>query len=406
MYMRRIVKLTVCLLLLFLLFQFIVLLFTKDHDVTYQVTVGKESYTIHEIFRNNTYNLEVLSPKKERFHFQFDYAFNKQSKIIKTLKVHKEENVMCLVPSLLKDKKSYGRCLEGNEEYSFQVLKEKNQGLYEVMKEVFKLPQEVINLPRQEGDISYYRDNIEDGTSFAVWAYNHLFYASKEKIETLPLFQKDQYENDYSIRVGKYYLTANSNEKHDFTMFYLIDLETGKKDTWQLTEKISFDSYFLGVVGEEAYLFDRENLLEYRLNPAKKEIEVIGNKEQKGQYYDSKWQERNIYDFKKEDIHFPVTKENEKLRIHFTPAAFYENKEAYYFEDHQNLYVAYRGFEESPVLLLTKKELKEMEVVDGIVYFIDGDTLYSYHSQKGLRPILERREFTFNFKNIYTVYQK
>ena len=65
--------------------------------------------------------------------------------------------------------------------------------------------------------------------------------------------------------------------------------------------------------------------------------------------------------------------------------------------------MTYHNVKDSEILLLDNYELKEVKIVDDIIYFIDNDTIYCYDDINGLQPILTSKELKYNSKNIYAI---
>jgi hypothetical protein len=94
---------------------------------------------------------------------------------------------------------------------------------------------------------------------------------------------------------------------YDFNKFYIIDLTNNKINDLILKEKnIPLDSYINGVVDNKLYLFDKENLLQYEIDPKKKTSKVVGSTSLNGKYYNSKWEEKDIYEFKNKELIFDL----------------------------------------------------------------------------------------------------
>lgn len=398
----KVVKTVFSLFLLFLLLQFFITFFIKDKKNTYMIKGEKEKYEIKEIYHNKKYHIEIKDKKKRTFHFLVSYNYNKQEKIIKGIKEYKKDNLICLSPILRKEKESSISCFDGEKEFTDQVLKEEDSKTYEEVIKKFHKSESLTTLQKYK-DVTYSKEALKNRT-FVVWSYDGIYYFSDKQVEKIKLFKKDQYENEYSIQVGNYYLIANSDEKHEFSKFYRINLKTGKQDTFSLETPISFDSYFLGVVDNLVYLFDKDSLKEYKINVKKKKIEVIGDKKKNGFFYDGEWKKRNIYDFRK-DLKFssPMDKEIKKQYKDFT---ILQGIDAYYMKKGNELWFVDPYFKDSKVLLITNKELKEITILQNTIYFIDHDSIYSYQRVKGLEKVITRREINFNYKNIYAVLEK
>lgn len=397
----KVIKMVFVFFFFFLFFQWFITLFLSHHESSYLL---EKNYRVTEYYQKNLYNIEIMDQKKRTFHFQFRYDLNQQKEIVKKLKIYNNDTIICLYPTLLYDKESYLSCRDQKTEFSYQVLKEKYPSFYEEVSRYFQI-KEPKQISKKIKDITYYPDLLEEKT-FVVWAYDGIYYLSRENRKKINLFSKDQYENQYGIRVGSHYLVANTDQNHDFQEWYILSLKDGSKEKWKTKISFSFDGYFLGVKDKDAYYFDKDAMIEYKITPSKKKIEIVGNKEKNALYYDGKWKKRNIYDLKNDKIVFASKIKNKKLQKKYPHAKFYNGFYATYMVDGNRLFVFYDSFDSSPVLLSTSKELKEIKIVNDEIYFIDQDTLYSYQQRNGLQKILQRREIKFNSQNIYEVYNR
>ena len=59
-----------------------------------------------------------------------------------------------------------------------------------------------------------------------------------------------------------------------------------------------------------------------------------------------------------------------------------------------------------PVLLLEKKGLNNIKVVDNTIYFVLDDTLYYYEEGIGIISVLKNNELRYNILNRIDVYRK
>jgi len=394
--MKKLTK-RIFILVIFLLFlQFITNLFTVSHDIEYKIKLENNTYVVHEIFRfdhkKHIYGLKITNKSKQNYLFQASNNYHKDKKIVLDIIELKREDVSCMYPILRDNVSSYPSCIVDNQQISYDVLRSRYKDI--AIEFDRKLKDHHITLYHDDHesssyqDMDYYPKNIGDKV-VTIWNYHELLYFTDKKQKSISLFKNDQYENKYSI--------------NDFDEFFVIDLKKGKKKTWKLKQKISLDCYFLGVVDDIAYLFDKDNLVEYAIDIGKRKIKVVGNKEKNGQYYDGKWRERNIYDFKKSDLFFIESKVDKRIIQKYPNASFYDGNYVSYFVCDHNLYFYYKAFPTDYILLLEDIPMREVTLLDDDVYFIDGDTLYWYDKNLGLKKLVTSREMEFNFYHAYTI---
>ena len=118
------------------------------------------------------------------------------------------------------------------------------------------------------------------------------------------IFEKDTYVNDLGILVDNYYIIPNYDQKLEFDTIFIFNIKNNRKKTMKLKYKISKDSYINGVVDNKVYIFDKDNLFQYEINPKKGKIREVGNKKDECLYYDGTWHKISAYDLRDEDIIF------------------------------------------------------------------------------------------------------
>ena len=191
---------------------------------------------------------------------------------------------------------------------------------------------------------------IKKEQNLFVWNYKGYYHLSDAKKEEIKFLEKDAYQ--------------------------VID--------WELDKEISYNSYFLGDRDGMIYLVDRKNKAEYALNPKKKKIERVDNAGT-GKIWDAKWTEVSMTKLINEDYIF-------------------EEENAYkYFLEEGNLML---GFDNSmaTVHLSNKNVDKIITIKDDTVFYLVGDTAYSYSLERGENVLLKYGELKFNNLNSVFIY--
>ncbi len=412
--MRRIFKLIGAFLFLFLIYQFIVLLFVKSHDISYTLSKGKNRFQIKEHFKilekKHLYTFEILDNKKRTYHFQVYENYNKQQKIIDTIEFFETGNISCIYPVLKDRRASSIACRKGKEEVSFQVLlQEEKPWILEVINTLSKKGYQeaawnLSNSSKVYKDTTYYQENITTNQSLSFWTYRGVYLLTKNDFSNQEFLEIDQYENNKSILVNEQLIVIDSDQSYDFDQFYVISLFNNQIEKMKVKEKISQDSYFTGTVDGCAYLIDRKNKKQYKINPRKKQITLVGDTNRNAQYYNGKkWSIRNIYDFLKQDLFFPNQIIDSTLQKIYPDYTLYNGIGRTYLIKDQSVFYVTDEFPKKKIRLFTLEDLKEIKMVENQFFFISKDTIYQYTDEKGLRPILSTRELTFNAKNRYSI---
>lgn len=408
--MKKIAKRFLCLFIVVLVLQVIVTIVTTHHEVEYkienheQILKVKENFNIQD--KLHYYTMEITHDKQS-FYVQYQTKLRKKKKIIKDIEVLKEGEVTCLYPYLIENKESYLICQDKKRLFSYDILTKEYPLIAKKIEAT--LQKKKIILSKKEimtnvNQISYQKEAIAN-KKLVLWNYQGVFYITKEGIKKTTLFTEDQYENSLSILVKDQYVIANTEKGHVITNFYTIAMKDGKKTSFEIKQPISKDSYIMGVVGDAFYLFDQDALLQYKITPKEKKVEVIGDKDKNGKYYDNGFKERNIYDFKEEIVTFKTTSNDKEILKVYKDAVIYKDALSYYFIWNDNLYVSYEGYKDKAILLLDDQEFKEVKVKNNTVYYIDKDSIYQYNKMTNRKKLVTHRELQFNYKNIYDVYE-
>ena len=97
--MKKVVKSVILLFFIFLLFQLIVFIFKKEHDVSYDLSFNDMNYKIHEVFKNKRYNFEV-KVDDSYFVFDTDNNYHKKKKVIDKLYYYEDDDTKCIYAPL------------------------------------------------------------------------------------------------------------------------------------------------------------------------------------------------------------------------------------------------------------------------------------------------------------------
>ena len=70
------------------------------------------------------------------------------------------------------------------------------------------------------GNVISYYENINKDTYIYVWKYNGFYTFNNKKQQMLDIFKNDTYVNNLGVKVGKYYVLPDYDEKYKFSKFY------------------------------------------------------------------------------------------------------------------------------------------------------------------------------------------
>lgn len=405
--MKKIFSFILVLAVLFLVFQFGITLFKSKHNVDYSIKILDKELAIHEEYykdkKNDYYYLEVTF-NKIKFVFDIDNTFNKQKKIIRDIKIYEEDDLTCISPVYIKNNDDPEIiCNIGSDQYSYTSIKEKYD-LDEFVESIENFNEEKYTgsetiTPADRNKV--YKNNMYENETILVYNYANLVKITKNKNAIIRFSEKDVYNNELGVLIDKYYILPKYENKPEYSSLLIIDITNENIKELEIEEKLSTNTYINGIVDNKLYLFDKSNLVQYEIDPIKRNYRVTGNKTVDAQYYDGKWETRNIYDFSKRELKFVNSYPIKENYI----GAFETDKYYYYYNRDNEFYKVYKQNSNKPIYLFSFDDMEEIKVSNDHIYFINDDTLYRYDST-GIKKILMNKEFQYNYNNIYGVYFK
>lgn len=382
-----------------LILKYIVFLLNPGHTDKYNIG----NFEIKEILNtknNNNYYFEIKG-EKTKINFQVNKNYNKEKKVIKKLIYQKIDEYDCFLPIFKNHQQLTDvMCLKEDTIYNMHDLdinKElfKKQGYDD---EKYKDSSNEITVSNTE---TLYKTNIPKNSYIASESYRGLtLFGSKDSI--IKLFDNDVYKKEISIYIDKYYLTADYNSEYTFKYFHLVNIINGEKKTIRSYDDISFDSYIMGAVEGDVYLFDKENQKQYKINIKEESVEQIGSKDTI-KYYDGTWKTISL----KEALSGKKY-ENNKTNIKGYDKT--EKKDNYYYlyKKENSNYKVYRADIQNKGLktyLFETSDLNSIIYIKDKIYYRNGNTFY-YYGEKGSKKILKNTELEFNSDISLGVYEK
>lgn len=174
----------------------------------------------------------------------------------------------------------------------------------------------------------------------------------------------------------------------------------------KLKKSISTDSYLNGIIDKEAYIFDKDELTQYKINPKKKKVIEVGNKEDKVLTYNLKFSKTDVYTLRDSEIKFKTINDHIKIIKNIKSINYIEkNNEDYYYQAKDNNVYYYNDITKLKVLLFNKK-ISDFKLINNTLYFISNKAMYSYNFKEGLKKIIVYNELSFNPENRIAIYEK
>jgi len=413
--MKRVFSFIIVLAFLFFIYQFVVMLFISHHEVVYNIVKDDKNFEIVEIYeKEKDYENYVFKIKEDTntFYFHNSSKLNKKDKIISNVEYFEKDELYCIYPVIEnKSMNSEIVCLKNNKLLTYSALKSMSD--YRVDEFVIILKNKNYeNLSWINNDTltpyhdkQIYKDNLIDNETIILFNYDSIDYYTKEKIDTINLFRNDRYENDLGVLVNNYYVIPNYDQRHEFNSIYIINLKDKSKKEFVFSEEISFDSYINGVVDNDIYLFDKDNKVQYKINPKDETIEIVGSIDVLCKYYNGdKFIEMSVGEFVNKKQIFKE-KIDTKILEKYEGYNIYQKGNIYYLTKGNEVYILYKNYLSNPVLLF-KDDINNITFKDENIYYIKDNLIKRYNPSFGLKNLIIYNELKYNHQNIYDVYVK
>lgn len=414
--MKKWFSVVILLFVFYFVFQFFFKMYNGGHHVNYTIKNNEISFNIDETYSSNkkddldNYFLSI-SNGQDNFSIQILNDFQKSEKIISNIYAVKTNTYSCILPIFKQDVIATDIiCLNNDIQYNYYAI----QGISEQVDAFAKSMQEKgykLDNYTDKKDGAYqnslytlYRNNLVASQSFGFNTYKGINIVTNNEaspIKAINIFNKDVYDQSLVTMFKNYYVAPDYNSSHEFSKFYIVDIRNASYDTVTTSQKISFDSYIEGTVGNSVYLYDRENNVQYKIDASRLKVEVFGD-ETKGYkiYKNGNWEEKALKDMTNQSIYFG-DEENHTINGY----TFLKRTEKeysgydYYYKTVGNSYEIYRANVQDAdklTYIATISSLSNLHFTKDYFYFVDKDTIYYYNDLTGKRSLLKYNELEFN----------
>lgn len=394
--------------------------FTNSHDISYSlVSADRQKYFITEKFLKedniHTYSFTVKN-KKDIYSFSYQSNLNKQTNIISDIKYYKENNLKCIFPIYKQNYTSDISCLLDNKQVSYSYLQQiNNKDINKIIAKLKKdkydsLSWKIKNTKKNYNLISVYENNIPDNYIYTVWYYKGIYIINNEKTIKKQLLEKDKYDNDLAMLVGKFYVVVKTDDDtKDFSYHKLItyNIKDGSKKAVNLDDTWSHNTYINGISKEKLYVTDMDKKIQYSFDPQSGKIEQIGNEDIGYKKIENEEVVKASSEVVKKKTPSNDTITNKKITSLYGNVEIKKYRNDYYFKTERGaVYKIINNQYNKPIKLFEFKDLKEWKVKSDAITFINKDTIYMYTDTYGLRPIIIDKELNYNYHNIYDFMKK
>lgn len=383
--MKKLFKFILVIILFYLLFN---LLLGKTSDtISYQIR-GNETFNIKEIHNSKSYYYEVTT---NGIVFNFDVNYKLNRKNIVDVKFYKDNNYICILPIFEKNK-TYTDiiCKKDDLQYLYNTMNDRTYDLIQFRNSLTSIYEIGLNSSEYKSFdfIKLYVDNLEEDKYIVINNYKGVYLFSKNYNKSITLFNNDIYNQEIKGVIGKYYIVADYNEKHEFSNFNIVDIETGKVNVLKTNYKISIESIFQGIYDNKMYIYDSDNKVQYEINPFKMICQIVGNEKKGIKIFNQEFKTYQISELK--DFKFNENRYEDSLIV-------LEGNKEYYYLKGDNFYKKYYNSEIETILF--KNIYGEIRYSNNYICMLKNDDIYCYDGIGEIRKVVNYKEFLFN-KNI------
>ena len=338
------------------IFIFFIYQLVVNHPKDYELIYNINSYNIKESYskKDKAYYLNIYDDSTN-YSFFLKRKYSKKRKLLENIDIYTDDEKTCVKP------------IVKNETFQYVCNKDNDYFMYLSNSLIESDKEKIDSIDVYNKDFTYY---IFDG-------YGVKNVVTKKKIH---FFNNEHYENALSYNGDNFILFANYDDERVFNKFYLIDKES--EDYFEIVNEnyeISYDSYFLGMVKNKVYLFDKKNMKEYSIDIKKRVIKLI-SKGDKGLFYDLGFDEILLSKLKYETNLFNT--------------GFLVDYEI----NNSTLYKKYNNSVNR--IKITDYSVKTIvSASDEEIFYISDDSLYSYNDTSGNTLLLTNFDWKFNYKN-------
>lgn len=408
--MKRYFRIVFVLAILFLVFNFLISIFSKGKVVSYNIEGNQinETYVHSNESSNSYYYIEIKSNNKV-YNFKVSDLYNSHSYIVDKVYSFNDEDYSCILPIFIDGSVQTDiLCYKNNIIYPYRILKNKSlaldnfaKGLKEyVYKSDYENSESIIKY-----GIEMFNSNMFSEHTIIIPSYNGIFMIDKKGVSSLKLFDKDVYKQFIQGLVSNYYIVADYDSLYSFNKFILVDINSKAISYINTNNSINMDSYVQGVVSDSMYIIDCNNKKQYQINSSNKSISLVGSQKKGILYYNGNdFENRSMYDALENNLLFDLGYKSNKYDYVYSINGIYYS----YLKTNEG-YDVYISYENNPSLYTYGFSLSSIDriyYIDQYVYYVDKDVLYCYFPKSGVVKVLVYDELFYNSNLNFWVYQK
>lgn len=419
--MKRMFQLLIILFLIYFGIEFIYNFLGDGHDVNYTLNINNVEIKIHEILSLNgeeadNYFLDITKGEVS-IPFKIYNTYSKRQKIVKNVTFFEDNNNVCAYVELKEEETNSNiKCIRNGIAYDYIDFKGKSSKIDSMIDEL------KIDFSRFQSDksktitkfsnMSVYPNDFPKNMYMILENYRGVYLLGSEVnnyIRTIQFFNQDVYNPVLSAVVGKYYVVANYNANHEFHEFHLLNLVVGDTTKFKFDSYISFNSFVQGVHDNKLYIVDKDNKVQYVVDPYKKTVNVNTDINNMAEVYkNGKREAVNVNEIIDKKIVFTneFSEYGGKTYSRVLLDGTDKSGTYYLFEksgDKYDVYLVYTGSEVKTYAFTTSSK-DTIQISNSYVYYLDEDVVMVYSPSFGKKEVLKNTELKYNSDLKFLVY--
>ena len=362
--------------LLFFILICICLITIKYRFSNYNISYKVDNYNVKTIYKNKRFYYEIYN-KDRSFNFDIYNSRKLSYSKIYNIKEIIGEDFYCIYPEI-KDIKTYPLCYQNDVFTDYNLIDSEDLEIYKERK---------VTIEKSDKDFIYY-NNLKENEYIALWNYKGYIVMNKESYKIKNIFTNDKYDNTIAYLLNDTIYMSNNDEEHEYTSLIGLNLTTLKAEQIPLGYNIDYDSYVVGSVKNNIYIFDNKYSVLYEINVKKQKTKIIGNNE-KGfvKYENGEFISCSKSEYKVDKIKYNSNKSNYK----------YTASDYLYKIINENKNIKQK---------ISNNKVNIISEQNNNLYYLEKDTLYKYNPSSGSNRVFYNYELSFNSNNTIFIYNK
>lgn len=412
--MKRMLGLTLILVVSYFAIQILFTFVDKKYDNKYEISDGLRNYTIEEtLMLNNSVwsNNYFININIDNIDYTYEVYrdFNRITRIVEKVKYYEDNKYKCLFIKFKNNKiLSEVKCYDGEFIYPYHNIKEKNENLELFIKSLETEGYNQKNYTNKntqtstKDSIHVYGNNINTNYYIGVYNGNNLYRINgidkiaEEEVEqgSARIFLKDKF---VVVDTSANYIQLHVNSI----------ISNSKRD---LVTHLKTQEYkYIGGYDNYLYFYNEKDKNEYQIDIDSLKIKRTKTKENDIKYFEEGvWNYKNIEDIELNKINFGskyfVVEKNDNERV----IKFAKDKGYYYyFRKNNDYFDVYRGINEEGknlMFLFKTNDYESVSFIDENILYLKDNKLNIYSDNQGEKVLLKLDYISNNM--IYTIYKK